>query len=471
MGMSLPELAGIAGHFVRARWRWHTLHGEALRDFQDARARAIVAFAAQHAPFYRAHWAGHDLRDWRTLPTVDKQTMMAHFATFNTRGISQEAALAVALAAERDRDFAPTLDGVTVGLSSGTSGHRGIFLAAPWEQTGWAGVLLARALHRWQGRLRVAFFLRSNSNLYERIGGLVIQFRYFDLMTPLPAAIRALNDLRPHVIVGPPSLLLLLAEAHERGTLRARPDRLISVAEVLEPQDHARLHAIFAAPIHQIYQCTEGLLAISCARGALHIQEDLVAIQAVPLLNPSNGEGKPGRDTKGSEGAESHEGMIPSDFRAVGPRIQPIITDLWRRTQPMVRYRLNDVVQLAPGPCACGSGFRVIAAVEGRSDDCCRFISTDGTLRIFFPDTIRRMILLASGQIAEYQAVQTRPGQLSVHLAVVPGADFGAVAQAVRASVAATLVQYACRPAELELAEGLCAEAPGTKRRRVRCLG
>lgn len=451
MGMSLPHLAGIAGHFVRARWRWHTLRGDALRDYQDRRARAIVAYAAAHAPFYRAHWAGHDLRNWRTLPTVDKHAMMAHFDHFNTRGITRAEALDVALAAERDRNFAPTIRGVTVGLSSGTSGHRGIFLAAPWEQTGWAGVMLARALHRWQGRLRVAFFLRANSNLYEQIGGLVIQFRYFDLMTPLLDAIRALNDLRPHVIVGPPSLLLLLAEARERGTLRARPHRLISVAEVLEPQDHARLHAVFAAPVHQIYQCTEGLLAISCARGSLHIQEDLVAIQAEEEDGITE-------DTEGPRnGAETK-------------RIQPIVTDLWRRTQPIVRYRLNDVVRLAAGPCACGSGFRVIDAVEGRSDDCCRFISADGGLRIFFPDTIRRMILLASGQIAEYQAVQARPGQLCVHLQVAAGADFGAVAQAVRASVAATLAQYGCRSAELEIAEGLDAAIPGAKRRRVRCL-
>jgi putative adenylate-forming enzyme len=452
MGMSLAELAGIAGHFARAQWRWHTLRGDALRAYQDRRARAIVAYANAHAPFYRAHWAGHDLHDWRTLPTVEKQSMMAHFDTFNTRGITQAEAMRVALAAERDRDFAPTLAGVTVGLSSGTSGHRGIFLAAPWEQTGWAGVMLARALHRWQGRLRVAFFLRANSNLYEQIGGLVIQFRYLDLMTPLPEAICVLNDLRPHVIVGPPSLLLLLAEARERGTLRARPQRLISVAEVLEPHDHARLHNIFAAPVHQIYQCTEGLLAISCARGALHIQEDLVAIQ--------DGDG----DTEATaDGRKDTEGM--------GRRIQPIITDLWRRTQPIVRYGLNDVVRLARGPCACGSGFRVIDAVEGRSDDCCRFIRVDGSLRIFFPDTIRRMILLASGQIAEYQAVQTRPGQVCVHLAVAPGADFGAVAQAVRASVTATLAHYGCRAAELDIVEGLDVVLPGAKRRRVRRVG
>ena len=44
-----------------------------------------MAYARQHSPFYRAHWAGHDPQDWRALPTVDKQLMMAHFDQFNTR--------------------------------------------------------------------------------------------------------------------------------------------------------------------------------------------------------------------------------------------------------------------------------------------------------------------------------------------------------------------------------------------------
>jgi len=438
MGMNTGQLVGIARHFVQAKQRWATLRGDALQEYQDQRARQIVAYAAMHSPFYRDHWAGHDLTDWRALPTIDKQAMMTNFGTFNTRGISRDAAMQVALRAEQSRNFAPTIGDVTVGLSSGTSGHRGIFLAAPWEQAGWAGVMLSRALHRVQGRLRVAFFLRSNSNLYEHIGGLLIQFRYFDLMTPLPDAIAALNTFQPQIIVGPPSLLNMLADARETGALRCRPDRLISVAEVLEPQDHARLHTVFQVAVHQIYQCTEGLLAISCARGSLHIQEDLVVMQG--------------------EAVED------------GDHLTPIITDLWRRTQPIVRYRLNDVVQLAPQLCACGSGFRVIQTIEGRSDDCCRFIAANGGECIFFPDTIRRMILLASEQIADYQAVQERVGQLRIHLAVVPGANFDVVARAVRASVASTVAQYACRPAEVCIEDRLEPLAAGAKRRRVRCV-
>jgi putative adenylate-forming enzyme len=355
----------------------------------------------------------------------------------NTRGIRREAALEAALRAEGSRDFRPVLDGLTIGLSSGTSGHRGLFVASPQEQAAWAGTILARTIHKLQGQLRVAFFLRSNSNLYEQVGGLLIQFRYFDLMLPLDEAVAALNRYRPNVLIGPPSLLSFLAGERERGSLRIAPQRLISVAEVLEPHDREWIERIFGAPVEQIYQCTEGLLAVSCAAGSLHIQEDVVALQLEPL---------PGGD---------------------GQRYTPVVTDLWRTTQPIIRYRLNDVLRIDPRPCRCGSSFRVISTIEGRCDDICYFESREGGARPFFPDTIRRMVLLASPHILDYQAIQERAGHLRIHLAVPDGTPFEQVAAAVRESVAATVAQYDCRPATVQIERGLVPVAPGAKRRRV----
>lgn len=445
---ALPASLAAATSYAAAQWRWRTLKPAALQAFQDQRAQAIVAYTAQHSPFYRRHWQGQPLAHWRTLPTVDKAAMIAHFDDFNTHGISGHSAMSVALAAERTRDFAPTVAGLTVGLSSGTSGHRGLFLVSPAEQAMWAGVILARALHRLRlGRTRVAFFLRSHSNLYQQVNGALLQLRYFDLMSPLAESIAALNTVQPHILIGPPSLLGFLAGAQDCGSLHIRPLRLISVAEVLDPQDEARLAACFQAPVHQVYQCTEGLLAVTCPHGSLHIQEDIVAVQCEPL---SLGQ--------------------PQD--SAGPRrVTPIITDLWRQTQPIIRYRLNDVLQLDDKPCPCGSCFRTIARIEGRCDDVCYFFerngSAPGVCRPFFPDTIRRMILLGGEGIADYQAVQERDGQLLVHLALAPGAGRQQVIDAVRAAVDATVEQYGCHRPQLDIDTHLPSLPTGRKRRRV----
>ena len=302
-----------------------------------------------------------------------------------------------------------------------------------------AGFLLARTIPNFRLRgYTVAFFLRSNSNLYESLGSRWLRFRYHDLMTPLDQSIAALNTSLPDIVVGPPSLLDMLAGAREAGTLRIQPERVISVAEVLEPQDRDRLKQVFACPVHQIYQSTEGLLAISCGHGSLHLQEDLVAVQLEPLPD--------------------------------GERFTPIVTDLWRRTQPIIRYRLNDVVKLDARTCRCGSAFRVLGQIEGRCDDVLNFHGRDGKLRVFFADTIRRMILLSSALVLDYQAYQEKPGHLRVHFEVPADADFAAATRALCACVQRTMEQYDCEMADLSIERGLLPSAPGRKRRRVQRL-
>lgn len=435
--MTKPDIASIANQYIQARWRWYCLRGQALQEYQERRARKIVTYALKHSPFYREYWAGYDPHVWRSLPVIDKYMMMENFDRFTTCGVKRADAMEVALKAERSRDFEPQLHGLTVGLSSGTSGHRGLFLANTWEQSAWAGTILARALHRLPLKpVRIAFFLRSNSNLYEQVGTGLIRFRYFDLMMPLEQAVASLNEFQPDIVIGPPSLLGFLAEAQEQKRLSIYPERLISVAEVLEIQDKERLQKIFQVPVHQIYQCTEGLLAVSCARGSLHIQEDIVVLQFEP---------------------------VPGDER----RVMPIVTDLWRQTQPIIRYRLNDILQLADKPCACGSPFRVIESIEGRSDDLFYFETLTGERRPFFPDTIRRMILLASAQIVDYQVYQDGDGAMQIYLAIVPEVCFADIAEAVQGSVSETLAHYACRPAHVQIYQGLPNILAGTKRRRV----
>jgi phenylacetate-CoA ligase len=147
--------------------------------------------------------------------------------------------------------------------------------------------------------------------------------------------------------------------------------------------------------------------------------------------------------------------------------VTPVVTDLWRRTQPIIRYRLNDVVRLAPAPCPCGSPFRVIEAIEGRCDDLCYFFDNAGARRPVFPDTLRRAILLASAAILDYTILQVRDGQLQIRLLVADETAFDAVAAAVADTLQATLAGYALRPADVTVAAGLAPRPADAKRRRV----
>jgi putative adenylate-forming enzyme len=429
------ETVSILRHFVWARWRAEHLHGEKLERFQDTRAKKIVQYALKHSPFYQVFWSGHNPEHWRTLPTLGKPEMLEHFSSFNTRGISRADAFEAAQAAESGGSRT-TLQNLTAGLSSGTSGTRGLFLVSKQEQAAWTGTILARVLNVLKPE-RVALFLRAGSDLYEGVGrGKFIQFRYFPLTLDLERILLELNEYRPSLVIGPASLLERVAQHIERLTFR--PDRWIAVAETLEPQDKTRLERIFQGQVHQIYQATEGFLAASCRHGRLHLQEDIVGVQleGLPLEGPSEGTG------------ERH--------------FTPILTDLWRRVQPIVRYRLGDVLRLQNEPCKCGSSWRTVQ-VEGRLSDLFQLEDLHGHAQVLFPDVLRQVIFGSSAQIQDYAAVQDRSGHLRIYLALTSSADLNSI----QAKMCALLEGHGFRDFRLELISGLPGRPLEVKRRRM----
>ncbi len=450
--MIIPALVTVRS-FVAARKRW-ALRGADLVAFQEGRARATVQAAVRDCPYYGERFAGCAPEDWRTLPLTEKADLMGNFDRANNAGIGLDQAMSAALKAESDRDFQPTIRGYTVGLSSGTSGHRGLFLASPFEQAQWAGAVLARVLHGVPWAVRVAFCLRSFSRLYAAVESPLLRMRYFDIATEANELATMLNRYDPNVLVGPPSLLRLLAERRTRGALRIRPRRVISVAEVLDPHDQTLIEAAFDVRVDQVYQCTEGFLAASCPHGSLHLQEDIVAVQEIELKTT---------DEPGEAGVR---------------RIEPIVTDLWRRTQPIVRYRLNDILWISERPCSCGCAFKVIARIEGRCDDI--FLirpraggSEIGPARQIFPDSIRTAVLAASPAIRGYHALQDAEDHWLISVQVESEAAFTEVAAAVRRSLLALCERLACDPPRIDVVEGMPEprDARGKLRRVERRFG
>ncbi|GIP35763.1 F390 synthetase-related protein [Paenibacillus sp. J2TS4] len=401
-------------------WTRYGQHWPSRRDlllWQERKVREHLRLVLAKTPFYRERSEGLLLEQWRELPIIDKQVMMDHFDRLNTVGIRLEEALQVAWEAEKSRDFSPTLGGVTVGLSSGTSGHRGVFLVSRREQMAWAGTIMAKVLPGSPFRKhRVAFFLRANSNLYNSVRKGPIRFQYFDMLDPVEKHVSALNHYRPTLLVAPPSVLRLLSEAADEGSLRMEPDKIVSVAEVLDPLDEQYISERLNGKIHQVYQCTEGFLGATCTHGTLHLNEDLVIFEKEYL-----------------EGAER--------------KFIPILTDFRRMTQPIIRYRLNDILTERKEPCPCGSQRLALEQIEGRSDDVYYVRSlADGRRRPVFPDFIRRAVLSASSEIKEYSIVQHSERLIECALKVQPELEM--------------ICQEQVRQALLELWGRLRCEAP-----------
>lgn len=433
--------------FAGARWGRRFADRAALLRFQERRLARFLATTLPRAPFYRA-WAGRPLAE---LPIVDKAAVLADFAAFNTRGVTLDQALAVALAAERSRDFRPQLDGdLTVGLSSGTSGTRGVFLVGAAERARWAGVLLARllapaALRRLldprRPPLRVALFLRADSNLYGTLASRRLAFSFHDLLAPLDAQLERLAAQPPDILTAPPTVLRRLAAAQASGALALAPLQVISVAEVLEADDRQAVERAFGVPVQQIYQAAEGFLGASCPAGRVHWNEDLVHLE-------------------------------PDWLDGERRRFQPIVTDFSRTTQLVVRYRLDDVLVAADGPCPCGRPSRSLEAIAGRADEVLWAAPLAGGEPVaVFPDLLRRAFALVSG-LRDYRLEQHgAEWRLRLDAPADSTGDAGGGEAAVRREILELAHRLAVRPPALRF-EAWRPEPPdhtGDKRRRIRC--
>ncbi|WP_110930104.1 F390 synthetase-related protein [Paenibacillus bouchesdurhonensis] len=418
----LIDKGAIVYHYLRTKFRQWPASRQGVEQWQEERVRSHVRFVRKHSAFYRELWKDYTDAQWRQFPIMDKELMMEHFDPLNTVGITKEEAFAVAYQAENSRDFAPTIGSITVGLSSGTSGNRGIFLVSPQERRAWAGTVLAKMLpNSLLQKESIAFFLRANSNLYGSVGSNRLQFHYYDLLSPVQEHIERLNEQRPGLIVAPPSMLRILAQARQQGNLRINPHKIISVAEVLDPLDRKPIETQFEQRVHQVYQCTEGFLACTCSHGTLHLNEDIVIIEKEYL------------------------------DRKLG-RFVPIITDFSRRTQPIVRYRLNDVLTERAEPCPCGSPFLALESIEGRCDDIFYGYSLhDNRLKPIFPDFISRAIIHASEQVLEYLAIQHTPDRVEIFLRVdEAGSRSAQIEEHITHAMNDLLLKMNCKPPTIE---------------------
>jgi putative adenylate-forming enzyme len=344
----------IFWHFVATRW--FPAPGPRARE---RRLRRFLAKVRRESPFYRG--LGDE---W---PILTKSEFLEHFGDLNRHRFSLKEATAAALRAERDRDFRPELPGgVTVGLSSGTSGTRHVFLVGRSERCRWAGQMLARTLapkslrqilHPFAPPLRLSFFLRASSNLYTTLASRRVAFDYYDLTRPFLDLMRELAASPPDVLIAPATVLAEIARARPAIS----PRQILSVAEVLDTRDRALVEAAFGVPVAEIYQATEGFLGCSCRVGRIHLNEETLRIEPLWI-------------------DETQE------------RFHPVITDFSRTTQWFVRHRLNDVLRLDPTPCPCGRKTTSLLAIEGRAEEVLWLPDRLGGLAAVFPDTVRQAI-------------------------------------------------------------------------------
>ncbi len=316
----------------------------ARRERLWGRLQPSLARVPALAPF-----AGRPLA---AFPVVEPAEIRDDHGRWNGLGLTDAALRAAAADAERGGS-GEVRPGVVAGFSTGTAGGRGVFLATRAERAAYVGRSLARLMPGWLPfrEARVALVLRAGSALYRDANGAGrVRLVHLSLDQPLARRVAALDLVRPDTLIAPAHVLAGLARHAERTGWRLDAlRRCLDGAEPMGDGEREWIGQALGVRPAPIYQATEGFLGGACRLGRLHLNDDAMTIELEPV--PGTG------------------------------AFRPVVTDLLRRAQPVVRVRLDDLLEPDPRPCPCGFAGRVVHPVAGRATDLWRFAGRTVTPR------------------------------------------------------------------------------------------
>ncbi|HZE38186.1 MAG TPA: hypothetical protein VE172_05175 [Stackebrandtia sp.] len=411
------------------------------RDEVQRRQRERLADAVAHAraasPYYRELYADLPSRveDPGLLPVTDKRALMARFDDWTT---DPDVTLDKARAFTSDAALvgAKFLDKYLVTTTSGTTGNMGIFIHDDNTLATATALVADRAL-RGSGGFGFGTILKlmARGGRSVKIAGTGGHFaaaaaemsarrnskrrakmvRLLSVQSPIPTLVSELNAFRPAILETYASVGLLLAGEQEAGRLRIAPVRVALQGEGLPDKEYERIARAFGCQVSSSYGCNECVvLSYQCGEGWYHINEDWVIFEPVDA---------------------DHSPTPPGELSHT-----VLLSTLFKREQPILRYDLGDSVIQRPGPCACGSPFMAVK-VRGRASSVLTFPTADGRSVDIVPLLLETAVERVGG-IELFQIVQAAPEVLRVRLLTVDGRDAAAVGASVCDELAKILAEH-----------------------------
>jgi phenylacetate-coenzyme A ligase PaaK-like adenylate-forming protein len=383
---------------LRARDAWDRPR---LLEHQADALHRLRAHAYATSSFYRSFHAGLEASPLEELPILTKATLIEAFDDIATDRRVRRGDLEHHVA---DGVTRPFKDSYIVVMTSGSSGLPGLFA---YDVREWAHVLasLGRGA-AWAGfdagirqRRRIATVgTTSPWHMSNRAAMTLPQWLTpslrLDAGSPVAEIVAELARWQPDLLVTYGSVIGTLAAALTDHPKPIRPQAILCGADALSDEARHRGEAAFGARLFEQYDATEtaGIASECQAHVGLHLYEDLVIAESVDAA---------GRPVTGQP----------------GDRL--LVTVLFSRTLPLIRYELTDRVRFMTEACPCGRPFARIGGIEGRAEDSLELVGADGRRIVVHPVVVHQV--MDAVPVAGWQVVQA-PGRLRV-LLVDPRGD------------------------------------------------
>jgi phenylacetate-CoA ligase len=354
-----------------------------IRKQLDAHQKRMIHILRQHAyehsPFYQRFHAGLYDAPLDQLPVLTKAQMMEQFDSLIT---DRAVHLADIKRYMQDEKRSPSFLGrYVINATSGSSGHPAVVL---WSQDEWAATMAAAF-----ARTPMPFSLFQKRKMAQITSTLLLA-----ATEPLESMVRRLNDWQPEVLIVYASMGRILADEQLAGRLKIAPQTVMVGSEVLTAETRRRIEQAWGKRIFNNYATTEvGGIAIECDQHCgMHVMEDPLLVENVDQEN---------------------QPVPPGVF---GDRL--LVTPLYKRAQPLIRYVVEDRVRFSSQPCPCGRPFRLIDAIEGRIQEALTFPRVGGGEISIHPLLFHNLLDMLP--VSGWQVVQEADG-LHILLARVHG--------------------------------------------------
>jgi len=379
---------GVLAHVKRLRWSTERLAVE-----RQARLRELLAWALEHSPFHAERLHGVDPAtfteaDLSLLPVMTKDDLMSEFSwVLSDFNLSLELIEDHVARVEGNGYLLDRFHAVT---SSGSSGRRGVFVY-DWDE--WTTLALMQSRSRLgtaddrprpSGAATASLFTGVGAHLSRVMRNFLAEpgdaVHHFPMTLPVVDVVRGLNATQPELLMGYPSAIdLVVREAHA-GRLKIAPQFVETGGELLMDRTRRAVRDLWGAEIDDAWAVVEGAYAFPCRSGrGMHLPDDLVIIEPVDLRGRPVGPGE--------------------------PAAKVYLTNLYNKTQPLIRFEIADGLTLLDGLCPCGSAHRRIADLTGRADIVFAY-DNDVTVQ----PMVLRLELHDERHVAEYQVRQTAHG-------------------------------------------------------------
>jgi phenylacetate-coenzyme A ligase PaaK-like adenylate-forming protein len=324
-----------------------SLAASRMRKFRD-----LVTFVGRQSPYYarliRENNISTDNCSPEDFPVLTKQLLMQRFDEIVTVPGIRKSRIADFLS--RSKDPRELYRGHIVLHTSGSSGEIGYFVYSPDD---WARGMAQYSRghpHSFLKRRKAAYFgaiqghfagVTQFITMERSFLRLLYRVRCFDINDPLRKVVDGLNAFQPNILTGYPSGLLMLARKQMAGELRISPFSCEFGGEPLSQGDRQTLETAFGAPVWNFYASTEHMLmaAGGPGPGGMSLCEDDLIFE------------------------------LHDDHTCV--------TNLFNRTLPLIRYRMEDILKPQPSP-DTGATCRTIEDLVGRMEQAPVFLNRRG---------------------------------------------------------------------------------------------